>query len=50
MSSEDLDEKALNAVSIGKPVEDWKNRHKTPTATILDHAYGIPIPESSFDK
>ena len=50
MSAEDLDKKALNAVSIGKPVEDWKNRHKTTTGTILDQAYGIPIPRSSFEK
>jgi len=33
MSAEDLDKKALHAVAIGKPVEDWKNRHKTPTGT-----------------
>ena len=50
MSAEDLDKKALNAVSTGKPVEDWKNRHKTPTGTILDQAYGIAIPKSSFDR
>ena len=50
MSAEDLDKKALNAVSIGKAVEDWKNRHKTPTGTILDQAYGIAIPKSSFDR
>ena len=50
MSTEDLDKKALDAVSMGKPVEDWKNRHKTPTGTILDQAYGIPIPRSSFEK
>ena len=50
MSAEDLDKKALNAVSLGKPVEGWKNRHKTPTGTILDQAYGIPIPRSSFEK
>ena len=41
MSAEDLDKKALNAVAIGKPVEDWKNRHKTATGTILDVAYGL---------
>ena len=50
MPAEDLDNKALNAVSIGKPVEDWKIRHKTPTGTILDQAYGIPIPKSSFER
>ena len=50
MSAEDLDKKALDAVSIGKPVEDWKNRHKTPTGTILDQAYGMLIPKSSFER
>ncbi|MDA8868525.1 hypothetical protein N9H91_01775 [Pseudomonadales bacterium] len=50
MSAEDLDKKALNAVVIGKPVEDWKNRHRTPTGTILDQAYGVSIPKSSFEK
>jgi len=50
MSAEDSDEKAINTISIGKPVEDWKNCHKTPTGTILDPAYGISIPESSFKR
>ena len=50
MSAEDSDEKAINTISIGKPVEDWKNCHKTPTGTFLDPAYGISIPESSFKR
>ena len=50
MSAEDLDKKALNAVAIGKPVEDWKNRHKTPTGTILDQAYGMSIANCSLER
>jgi hypothetical protein len=50
MSPEELDQKALNAVKIGEPIGDWKNRHKTPTGTILDKAYGITISASLSDK
>ena len=41
MSQEDLDQTALAAVKAGLPVEDWKNRHKIPTGTLLDKAYGL---------
>jgi len=50
MSAEDLDKKALNTVAIGTPVEDRKIRHKIPTGTILDQAYGMPIPKSSLER
>jgi len=37
----DLDQLALAAIEVGLPVEDWKNRHKIPTGTLLDQAYGL---------
>ena len=50
MSAEDLDKKALNTVAIGTPVEDRKIRHKTPTGTILDQAYGMSIANCSLER
>ena len=41
MSQADLDQMALAAIEVGLPVEDWKNRHKIPTGTLLDQAYGL---------
>ena len=38
MSQEDLDQIDIAAVKEALPVEDWKNRHKIPTGTLLDKA------------
>lgn len=41
MSQDDLDQMGLAAIEVGMPVEDWKNRHKISTGTLLDQAYGL---------